>query len=99
MSDPYDGDKYDYRAAWNLARGTHPANECDDPFDCPAHASEYVSHQSGWPHEWCPECGCAVPVVEEFDEQVGHEEKARDVRVTRLDCGHEVVRPRKGWAS
>lgn len=70
----------------------HPATECTDPVSCPDHALLYISYGSDWPHEWCPECGCAVPVVEEFDEQIGYEEKARDVRVTRLECGHESVR-------
>lgn len=42
---------------------------------------------------WCNGCGGPSDVVDESDEQVGFEERAREVRVTRLGCGHEIVRP------
>ena len=37
---------------------------------------------------WCESCGGFRVVVEESDEQIGHEEQAREVRVMHLDCGH-----------
>lgn len=43
--------------------------------------------------QWCQTCGCAVAIVEESDEQIGYEERARPVRVMFLDCGHEIVTP------
>jgi hypothetical protein len=48
---------------------------------------------TGWPTVRCDTCGGPEPIVEESDEQIGVEEHAREVHVTRLDCGHEIVRP------
>jgi hypothetical protein len=50
--------------------------------DCPVHGGE---------REICPE-GCGVQLVDEVhDEQIGFEERARPVIVTRLACEHEIV--------
>lgn len=45
------------------------------------------------PSTYCNQCGCIVPIVDETDEQIGYEEKARDVHIRHLDCGHDEVRP------
>ena len=71
----------------------HPPSECGDPSSCRHHAEEWHTYMSGWPTVWCDTCGGPEPVVEESDEQISFEEQAREVRVTRLDCGHEIVRP------
>lgn len=42
---------------------------------------------------WCAPCAGPRDVVETFDDQVGVEEQARDVRVRSLDCGHDEVTP------
>lgn len=47
------------------------------------------------PVDACRECGAVARDAESFDEQIGHEEKVRPVRVTVLKCGHEVVTGRK----
>ena len=52
--------------------------------------------------DWCPECDAPAAVVDEFDEQVGFEERARPVRVIALDCGDEIVTKRRAveeWAA
>jgi hypothetical protein len=50
--------------------------------DCPVHGGE---------REICPE-GCGIQLVDEVhDEQIGYEEQARPVVVTRLACTHEIV--------
>ena len=46
---------------------------------------------------YCDQCGVSVPVVDEFDDQVGYEEQARPVRVVVLDCDHDVVTPLRRW--
>jgi len=46
---------------------------------------------------YCGECGVSVPVVDEDDEEIGYEEKARPVHVVKLDCGHDEVTPGR-WA-
>jgi hypothetical protein len=73
----------------------HPPNECGDPAGCPAHAEDWASYSSSWPHAWCEKCGTAVPVVDESEEQIGFEEQAREVIVTHLDCGHDRTRPNR----
>ena len=40
---------------------------------------------------FCTTCGMAVEVVDEFDDQIGYEERARPVRVVALECGHDIV--------
>ena len=44
-------------------------------------------------YAWCETCLMHVPVIDEFDEQIGFEERAREVCVTALDCGHDIARP------
>jgi hypothetical protein len=41
---------------------------------------------------FCEECDGARTVMDEFDDQIGYEEQARPVRVTALDCGHDIVK-------
>lgn len=48
--------------------------------------------------ESCEHCGPAVPIVDEFDDQIGFEEQARPVHVVALLCGHEIVTPTT-WGS
>ena len=45
---------------------------------------------------WCGECVGNRPIVDEFEDQVGFEEQAREVWVTALDCGHSIEWPLKG---
>jgi hypothetical protein len=40
---------------------------------------------------FCGECDTQQPVEDEFDDQIGYEERARPVRVVLLDCGHDIV--------
>jgi hypothetical protein len=42
---------------------------------------------------WCAPCAGPRDVVDEFDDQAGVEEQARDVHVRSLDCGHDEVTP------
>lgn len=60
----------------------HVGDYPDFDRDCPAHGGE---------REICPE-GCGVQLIDEVhDEQIGYEEQARPVVVTRLACTHEIV--------
>jgi hypothetical protein len=69
-----------YASQCGYGGGIEPGSMQEFDPACPAHA--------------CRECGAVAREVESFDEQIGYEEKARPVRVTALECGHEVVRPR-----
>lgn len=40
---------------------------------------------------WCEQHLMDMPVVEVFHDQIGYEERAQPVIVTRLDCGDEIV--------
>lgn len=60
-----------------------PGSQREPDPECPEH---------GQPHRWCETCLMHIPVVDEFDDQVGYEEQAREVRVTALVCGHDIVR-------
>jgi len=42
---------------------------------------------------YCDTCDLSQPVADESVEQSGFEERAVDVHVTTLECGHEIVRP------
>jgi len=46
---------------------------------------------------YCGDCDVSVPVVDEFDDQVGYEEQARPVRVVVLDCDHDIVTELRTW--
>lgn len=46
------------------------------------------------PPPFCDECWDFTHVAEVFDETLGHEEQQREVVVTRLACGHEIVNER-----
>lgn len=49
---------------------------------------------------YCPDCDVQVEVLDRSEEQIGYEEQAREVHVTRLDCGHDKVVPlRRRWTS
>jgi hypothetical protein len=39
----------------------------------------------------CETCEHEIPVEDEFDDQIGYEERARPVHVVLLDCGHDIV--------
>jgi hypothetical protein len=41
--------------------------------------------------DWCETCGHEIPVEDEFDDQIGYEERARPVHVVLLACGHDIV--------
>lgn len=49
-----------------------------------------------WHWMWCETCRMSHPVIEDFDDQIGFEEQAREVHVYRLNCGHEVVTRARG---
>lgn len=55
--------------------------------DCPIHGE----HADNIDQQRCGECGEWSDVVEVFDDQIGFEEQARPVVVTRLACGGEIV--------
>jgi hypothetical protein len=42
-------------------------------------------------YRFCGECDTHQPVEDEFDDQIGYEERARPVRVVLLACGHDIV--------
>jgi len=69
-------------ASCGYGSGYEPGSMQENDPDCPEHG--------GW---WCEECQQRFPVDEVFDDQIGYEEQAREVRVTRLGCGHEIVEP------
>lgn len=73
-------------ASCGYGSGYEPGSQWEFNPDCPEHGNR----------EWCQECGAKVPVGEVFDEQLGFEEQAREVVVTRLVCGHELVRDSRG---
>jgi hypothetical protein len=58
--------------------------------ECPVHGDAAEKF------EWCTKCEDGVEIADQFDDQIGFEEQARDVRVAALTCGHDIVRDRKG---
>lgn len=70
-------------ASCGYGSGYEPGSQWEYDPDCPEHG---IRH-------WCAECEAKVPEVEVFHDQIGFEERAQYVVVTRLDCGHEIVRP------
>ena len=46
---------------------------------------------------YCGTCDVSVPVVDEFDDEVGYEECAHPVHVVVLDCDHDIVTDLPGW--
>lgn len=46
--------------------------------------------------DWCPECEEPTAIEDEFDDQSGFEERAVDVRVIALGCGHSISWPLRG---
>ena len=58
--------------------------------ECPIHGDATEKF------EWCAECEDGVEIADQFDDQLGFEEQARDVKVTALSCGHDIVRDMKG---
>lgn len=59
--------------------------------DCPIHGDAADNRP-----EWCEDCEAGVEIADQFDDQLGFEEQARDVKVTALSCGHDIVRDMKG---
>lgn len=58
--------------------------------ECPVHGDATEKF------EWCTKCEDGVEIADQFDDQLGFEEQARDVKVTALSCGHDIVRDMKG---
>ena len=58
--------------------------------ECPVHGDATEKF------EWCAKCEDGVEIADQFDDQLGFEEQARDVKVTALSCGHDIVRDMKG---
>ena len=48
-----------------------------------------IDDMTGW--ALCPECSNVEPILDEFEDQEGFEEKARRVWVKHLACGHQEV--------
>ena len=61
----------------------------------PPSAGGPLVDEFGWVH--CDTCKVSVPVVDQFDDEVGYEEQARPVRVVVLDCDHDIVTPLRRW--
>lgn len=73
--------------------GVHNHGEVDyfdTDRECPIHGDASENP------EWCVKCETGVEIADQFDDQLGFEEQARDVEVTVLSCGHDIVRDMKG---
>lgn len=71
----------------------HPP-EWEQAPDCPVHPMTEPTADAPPPVDWCDECQGWREILEAGPEQIGYEERAREVWVVRLDCGHDLVTER-----